>query len=749
MSYEYSGYLATLLDAPDPDIRDSLEYIEFSTDDLSQWALIDNEADKEWQHIPAASERTDTGLVLRGHFEDVRRIDFLDPADPSFWVALSSLRSEDPRFPIDLIRYPIIETSYRSLTSRAHPAWVWHYPGGMHLDGLIPVREWRTVARLVPHFGFPSQVNRMTFRLYSASRSTEAMEIQSLRFRAASPAERNAIDQRGAELASSRAPHYPVLDDFLPVGVCMKAGTAKTMAETMEISLHDYWRLALEDITRHSHNCIALEEVDKLDTGEWRDLLDIAQRFRVRLVAMFDWPMDRFDVQGDELISRYIQPYAGSEAILAWSVQNEPPEHSFAVHLDARNRIAKADPNHPMAVMMHDPDAFPLYAPFFAASGMTYFRSKAAWQLGDLIRTHYSLSRGQQFWIQTPAFVYGTDTPEWNTCPEMRLMLNQAFANGASGWFAFAYHNTPIWMGGQCQRSLTGPFLTFSDLWSELGQRIERLSALLPLLNGAVPDGSHEEGFDITCRPNPRTQLPPEIPSIQWGWLHGNDYTLLYMVNNDIGEVTPVNIAIPENLPRGMEVYDLTDFTRSRSWAPMDRQRHIEMFPGQGQLFLIAEREICEYWRDIIARGVAASDIRHINIDLDLAQHYDLDTSEAMRLIRQAEAGEAIECLLAMRMARDALTDLIYSAPKLYAPRSNLIQASAAICGCDGSLCRLLGMGRVDEAHELGRKVIPLTREMTSLRLQLRNGRGTEIEAACDDLKARTLAHLGEIRSHF
>jgi hypothetical protein len=662
---------------------------------------------------------------------------------------MSSLRSEDPRFPVDVLRYPIVETTYRCLTSRAHPAWVWHYPGGLHHDGLIHTREWRTVARYIPHFGFPKQVERMTFRLYANSRSTEAMEIKSLRFRAASPAEQEAIQRRSVELESQAPLRYPILDEFLPIGVCMKAGTAKTMADTLEISLHDYWRLAIEDITRHSHNCIALEEIEQLDTAQWRDLLDVASHFHVRIVAMFDWPMDDFETQGDALISQYIQPYANSDAILAWSVQNEPPEHGFASHLEARDRIAKADPNHPMAVMMHDPDAFPLYAPFFPASGMTYFRSKAAWQLGDLIRTHYSLSRGRQFWIQVPAFVYGTETPEWNTCPEMRLMLNQAFANGARGWFSFAYHNTPIWMGGPCQRTLTGPFLTFSDLWSELGQRIERFAAMLPLLGGAVPDGSHAADFDITSKPNPRTQLPPGIPPISWGWLQGEEYALLYIVNNDIGEVTPVNIVVPENLSRGLEVYDLTDFVRSRSWAPMDRQRHIEMFPGQGQLFLVAEREACDYWRDIIARGIAASDIRYIEIDLELAQYYNLDTTEAMRLIRQAESGEPIESLLAMRMARDALTDLIYQAPRLYAPRGDLIRASAAICGCDGSLCRLLGMGRLDEAHDMGLKVIPLAKELTALRLLLRNGRGTEIEEACATLAERTLAHLGEIRGHF
>ena len=100
-----------------------------------------------------------------------------------------------------------------------------------------------------------------------------------------------------------------------------------------------------------------------------------------------------------------------------------------------------------------------------------------------------------------------------------------------------------------------------------------------------------------------------------------------------------------------------------------------------------------------------------------------------------------------MRAVRDRLLNAIYRSPALITPRSKLIQASAGICACDGTLCRLLGKGKVDPAHEYGLRVLPLTRELAQLRLQLRNGRGPEIERECEELAARILRLLAEIRA--
>ena len=54
MKYKYAGYIATLLERPDPELRDQLEHVEFSADDFVDWNLVDDEADSEWKVIPAS-----------------------------------------------------------------------------------------------------------------------------------------------------------------------------------------------------------------------------------------------------------------------------------------------------------------------------------------------------------------------------------------------------------------------------------------------------------------------------------------------------------------------------------------------------------------------------------------------------------------------------------------------------------------------------------------------------------------------
>ena len=100
-----------------------------------------------------------------------------------------------------------------------------------------------------------------------------------------------------------------------------------------------------------------------------------------------------------------------------------------------------------------------------------------------------------------------------------------------------------------------------------------------------------------------------------------------------------------------------------------------------------------------------------------------------------------------MRKVRDDLLSLIYESPAIYESRSSLIEAIAAVCACDGSLCRLLGRGKSDLARQLGFKVIPLAREFTSLRLELRRGQGAGILPQCKDLAKRSLDLLAEIRA--
>jgi hypothetical protein len=748
MRYDYSGYLKTILHAPDSRIRDSLDHIEIGANEFEQWQLIDDPRDREWQHIPAGKQRTGEGTLLEGHFEDVRRIDNISEDDPSIWVAMSSRKWEHGCFPIDLNRYPIMEITYRCRTPKARPAWQWSYPGGQHFDGLQPTREWRRIARRVQYFGFPQRLDSLTIRLYSTARSTQSMEVQSIRFRAMSPGEAEACQKHEAMLNRlGPAKHYPLLDAFFPMGVYAHVGTAKRLAEIMDISFRDYWRLAMEDIARHHHNCIVLQEMEQLTTSEWRQYLSMAECYGLRVVAMFDWPTRDFEVRGPSLVETFIRPFADSPAMLGWMIANEPPDHSFEAHIEARQLIEQADPNHPLTVMMRDPNAIPLFAPFMAASGMSHFKSHAAWDIGPMLRAHRPLIKGQQTWVTTPGFVYATDTPEWSTCPEIRLMLNQSFSNGAKGWFVYGYHNDPIWIGGSCQRSLTGPFLTFSDVWSELGTRMERFTALAQLLIGTQPGGAPDFPVEIACREHPGAQRPQDVAPIEWYWLHGADYTLLYVLSNDVSEVTSVYLRVPSHFPKGLSIFDMTDFVRSRDWVPMERDRHLEMFPGQGQIMLIAEPHVCERLRDEAARRLLEDDLRQLEMDLSLARRYSAKLPHIQDLLRSQDALPPMDALATMKNARAELLNLHYATPVLAEARSQLIRGSALVCACDGTLCRLLGMGKVDAAHELGLRLLPLTRDLSNQRLALRHGRAATIMDDCVRVADEALRLLHEIRT--
>ena len=748
MDYVYSGFLKSLLSAPDAEIRDSLDHLEFSASDLQQWKLTDREDEKEWRMAPARLEKHEETVVLEGSFEDVRPIDNLADDDPRYWVPLSPRGLGDGRFPIDLARHPVIEITYRCLSPKTYPACVLEHAGGSYLARLKPSREWRTLCRKVCHFDFPSQIENLTLRVYSTARAKARVEFKAVRFRTLSAAEEEALAKQAKLFQEKRPPKsYPLLDEFLPFGVYMKAGSAKRLAETMEISFSDYFRLAFEDIARHHHNAVALEEMDQVSTGEWQKLLDIASARGIRILAMHEWPLDEFDAKAGGLIATHISPYSESKAVLGWSIVHTPQEHHMKTLLKARGLIEQADPNHPLVALMRESSAYALYAPFFAASGAAHLKSRAPWTLGTVVGNHAPLCGGRQFWTTAATYTDATDTPEWNTCPEMRLMLNQAFGHGARGWFAASYQNDPVWVGGHCQRTLTGPFLTFSDLWSELGNRVERFSAMAPVILNSALTETPEVELNISWRPHARSKLSPEIPAIEWNAFQGPDYELVYVINNDTDEVTPVNIEVPSNLPKGVEVYDITDFVRSRAWAPMERQRHIEMFPGQGQIIFIAPAKVCDHWRGIMIEAIEADDRRQLGMDMDIAHGYNLDLCEVQRLLDDAERGDPLHNLLKTRQARDLLIDTLYGSPHYAQARSEIIQASAGICGCDGTLCRLLGMGKVEQARELGLKVLPLTRQMAQLRLQLRQGHGKDIQEQCSELSAKTLKLMAEIRA--
>ncbi len=717
-------------------------------DDLQKWPTQDDPSEKEWQCVPSRVRKGEEGTLLVGHFEDIRRIDNLDRGKPGFWAAITSRGTVDARFPVDAVRLPMLEIEYRCNTSRACPAVVCHYPGGEIVQPLEASKEWVTAAFRVSHLGFPASIDWMSLRLYSSWRNTESVEFKSLRFRPMSEEERSACDEAAVlEGPEQDGQGHDSLKDFFPFGVFMNAESAQRLADLMDISFYDYWRLAFEDVARHHQNCVALEGAEHMEPQVSRELLALAKNFDIRVIPIFDWPATADRAEWDARVAKHIQPLVGAPAIAAWGLGGDMAEENLDSVRAASAAIYAVDPGHLLTSALRHPGSLPCYRNVLGVSWFDYFKSFNPWQIGEVVRTHRALAVDRPLWVTAPAFVSASDAPEWNTCPQMRMMLNQALANGAGGWFTFAYHNDPIWVGGHCERSLTGPFLTFSDLWAELGNRVERLSVIAPLFTEARPISEPPFAIELSCKGHPQSHVPKDVPFANAFWMRGADFYLCYIVCNDADQVVSVNLEFPEELPDGATAYDITGFVRTRAWVPMDRKRHLEMFPGQGQVLFVAAPEVCGHWRDVIAHGILEADRRQVMVDLDFAQKYSLDIADTERTIMKAGQGEPLDDLMRVHAARDHLLNVIYATPAVTEARSLLIKASAIICGCDEALSALHGRGRTEQAHELGVRVLPLAREMTQLRIKIRRGMGPEIVGACEAMIQSAYTLLTDIWS--
>ena len=750
MSYAYSGYLSTVLRNADPAQIDAVDAVVFDRSDLAKWRTEDLPHALEWRHLPVRKIHTDDGIKLEGDFTGVVNIDSLKVDDPRYWVPLTTFGLTDSRLPLDASRYPIIEVTYRCTSARAHPTWMWTYDGGSHFGALPKTREWQTVARNVQHFGFPARIDNVVLRLYSPTRTIESIEIKSVRFRAMTPQEAEATQQSLAGLEALRPPrHFPILDEFLPLGVYMDADSAKRLADMLEISLGEYWALAIDDIVRHGHNTIALANFDGMDRRVRDELLLRCEANGIRLLPRHEYPLDG-DANGQQrVIDDHVRPNAKSKAIFARTLSGEPIENDFHQVLESKRRIEEADPNHPVAIIARYPNALPLFAPFFSASGIGYFTSKRPWDAGKSVRTHVPLAGGQQFWLAAPAFMYPTQTPQWSTSPEMRLMANLAFANGARGWFAYSYHNEPVWKRGRLQRSLTGPFLTFSDLWSELMLRMRWIDALAPLLLAARVEDAIDDWFLKGVSTLSNVRPAPGISPISQFHLRGDDFSLYFTVSNNTREIASIEIDIPRREADGDEIYDLSDYVTGRQWKSIARQRHVEMFPGQAHILLVASRARCEEWRERITARMIDSTQRTLRCNLDLARTYHLDIGDIESTLGRLNGSADPAHLELVHSMKDRLTDLLYSSDAIRETRSSIISSSSAVCGCDGALCRLMELGHRKEAMEMGEEVIPLASEFTRLRLELLGGHGSEIANKARENADRCLALLHRIRSHY
>jgi hypothetical protein len=208
-----------------------------------------------------------------------------------------------------------------------------------------------------------------------------------------------------------------------------------------------------------------------------------------------------------------------------------------------------------------------------------------------------------------------------------------------------------------------------------------------------------------------------------------------------------LDIDIPPKALRGYAVYDLSDFVHSRKWKAMELHRHLEMFPGRTRFALVARPEVCDCYRDIIARRLIQDERRQLHFDLDLAQTHGLDTGPVEALLSRMGGQDPLGDLLLLDQAQDSAINLVYACSAIREARSQIIAASAAVCACDGAICRLASHGKVDQARDFGLRVVPLAREFTHLRLELRQGRGADILKHAETVVGRALSLLAEVRA--
>lgn len=748
--YEYTGYLETILYKPDPSVRDSVDSIVFGPEDLYAWHTEDLAFTTEWRGIPVRKIKTDDGLKLEGHFQGVMAIESLSSDDPRHWVPLTTVDLKDGRFPIDTNKYPIVEVTYRCTSEFAHPTWMWTYEGGSHFGALPKSQEWHTVAKNIQHFGFPAEIDNMIFRLYSSSRSSESFEIKSLLFRSMTPEEREAVDRNFSSLESKiPTKTAPILDEFAPLGVYMDAETSKRLAQDLEISIDEYWDFVMEDLVTHNHNAIALAHVDRLSTAEWDTLLGKCKANGIRVMPRHEYPLDGSDEDRQHHIDTKIKPYANSDAIFCRGFSGEPMETSFHKIIEAKEAIEAADPNHPVGLITRYPNAYSLFAPYFQASGIGHFQTRRPWDVGQMVRSHVPLSKGKQFWVAAATFMYPTQTPEWSTCPEMRLTLNQAIANGARGWFSYSYHNDPLWTQGRVQRTLTGPYLSFSDVWSELAHRMRYAHALAPLLLEASPEETVDDWYLQAVSTDTDDIPEPGVPTISNFQLRGDNFSLYCTINNNVRDMASVNLNIPKNAAPGMEIYDLSEYITTQEWAPLERQKHVEMFPGQQLVLLVASPERCRHWRDSMAAQMMQVDRAKLNYTLDMAKRSGLECSSIEDALNEIGNDAHPEKIGVVNRARASLTDLLQKETSLAELQTNLYHARAAICGSDGAICRLMERGKVDIARNLAQGIAPIAAEITHLRLELKSGQGAQHLESAEDLKQRALRLLELIRYEY
>src|SRR5690606_35822550 len=109
---------------------------------------------------------------------------------------------------------------------------------------------------------------------------------------------------------------------------------------------------------------------------------------------------------------------------------------------------------------------------------------------------------------------------------------------------------------------------------------------LTPLLLACKPEGSLKKWYVTTITSETDTVFPDEIGPVGVFRMRNDNFQLIFVVNNDVAKMAGFNLHIPSNALTGQEIYDFSDFIASNSWQPMERKRHLEMFPGQMKVLM-------------------------------------------------------------------------------------------------------------------------------------------------------------------
>ena len=648
-----------------------------------------------------------------------------------------------------MTRYPVLEVEVRNVDLRGQFKVACFYPGGEFLFTLPIDQQWHTFGMLVgPEF--PREVTALSLRCYGAWRETGTVEVRRVGFRALEPEEQRQLTDFKTRCATS--PGVPsalsLPEGFFPFGVFLDAEAAARLGDIMDISFHDYWRLALEDIARHHHNCVVLENAEKMGPELGAQLVDQAQGYGIRLIPSFSALPDPAAPDARARVEHLTGAFRNHPAIAAWAVSRLPEDNVCAWWQGLQRIFQELRATQPLLCSAEHPGNVEMLSRATSVFWFHCFKSGVPWHVGKAVAVHVRQKGHRALWFTAPAFTRASGAPSWSTCPAMRLMLNLGLANGIDGWFSHAYHHVPSWLQGPLERSLTGPFQTFSDLWTELGNRLERLTSLAPVFQAVQPVDTAPAGFSCEARRHAQSTLSASIPPVSTFWLAGEQIWLCHVVNNDLMQVTSVTLTFPDAFGPDSAMYDLTHFVRNRVWNPVRSPRHLEMFPGQGQVFLVASRAIAADWRDRIAAQILAADQRQVLVDLDLARQYITNLEETEEVLTGMSAHPLAD-LVRVHTARERLINMIYACPDLYETRSALIEASSLLCACDEALARLHAMGRTEAAHDFGMRALPFARQLTSYRLRLRRGEGRSISGPCRQLVHAIYALLCDIWARF